>query len=328
MDEIFEKILFNGYGLKLYSAKRIRTCLICSTDKGITALKKRPADSLMVSFEGACREKLIENGFDKISSFIKTVDDEYCFTYLDQIYTLEPYRELITPDTDNEKVILSAVKTLAQMHNAAYGLDFEGGRSTLGRLEELFNKRTAYLRHIRKDIIRRGDYDIMDMIIKNNYDYFISRSVAAVEKLKSSGYEKLVAESAEKKTFCHNSYKSGNYMLDRNNSIVVESMPKAAYEIPCWDIAFFLRRMMKKADFDCEYMKRIFFTYAGNTVFTKQEEDVVKAIITFPWKFMNLCNEYYNKKRNYCLNPAVERFQRCIEASVNEEKILMSEEEG
>lgn len=325
MDEIFEKILFNGYGLKLYSAKRTRTCLVCNTDKGVIALKKRPADHLMVSFEGACREKITQNGFDKINCFIKTVEDEYCFTYLDQTYTAEPYCELSMPDTDDKKVVFSAVETLANMHNAAYGLEFEGGRSTMGRLEELFNKRTAYLRHIRKDIVRRGDYDIMDMIIKNNYDYFINRSVEAIEKLKNSGYEKIVSDSAEKKTFCHNSYKSGNYMVDKNNNIFIESMPKAAYEIPCWDIAFFLRRMMKKPCFDGEYTKKILFIYSNNTAFTKQEEDVVMAVITFPWKFMNLCNEYYNKKRNYCLTPAVERFQRCIEASVNEEKILLGE---
>ena len=111
-------------------------------------------------------------------------------------------------------------------------------------------------------------------------------------------------------------------MLTRSGGVFIESMPKIAYDIPVWDIAFFLRRMMKRPDFDAEYTVRILDTYAKYSDFSRNDESVVEAILLFPWKFMSLCNEYYNKKRNYCLIPAAERFQRCVEASLNEENIL------
>lgn len=322
MDEIYEKILLNGYGLKLYSAQRIRTCLICSTSGGVMALKKQPSDALMVSFEAEGRNKLLENGFESINSFIKSVEGDFCYTYSEQNYTLEPYAELLNPDMENTKTVLDAVKTLSLMHNAAYGLDFDGGRSALGRLPEMFKKRAGELKHIRKDIMRRGDYDIMDIIIKTHYNYFLRRAEEAVSRLEDSGYDRIVGEAREKRTFCHNSFKSGNFMLTRSGGVFIESMPKIAYDIPVWDIAFFLRRMMKRPDFDAEYTVRILDTYAKYSDFSRNDESVVEAILLFPWKFMSLCNEYYNKKRNYCLIPAAERFQRCVEASLNEENIL------
>jgi len=174
MEEIFEKIVFDGYGIKLYSARRIRTCLVCNTNKGLMALKKQPSDSVMVSFEGMAREKLNENGFENINGFTKTVDGNFLYTYIDDNYTLEPYVEFLSPEMEDENTVINAVKTLAKMHNAAYGLNFEGGRNALGRLPELFEKRMTELKHIKKDIKRRANYDVMDMIVKTHYNYFTS----------------------------------------------------------------------------------------------------------------------------------------------------------
>ena len=75
-------------------------------------------------------------------------------------------------------------------------------------------------------------------------------------------------------------------------------------------------------DFGVEQTARVLNEYGKYTDFDKNDASVVKAVILFPWKFMSLCNEYYNKKRNYCLIPAADRFNRCVEASLNEEKIL------
>ncbi len=322
MDEIFEKILLNGYGLKLYSARRTRTCLICHTDMGIMALKKQPSDGLMISFEAEGRKQLLINGFEGINKFILSTEDLPYYTYSEQNYTLEPYKELITPDMDCEETLLKSVKTLSLMHNAAHGLEFEGGKSALGRLPEMFEKRSGELKHIRKDIARRGQYDVMDMIIKTHYSYFLNRAGEALNSLKQSGYDDIVRRSEEKKTFCHNSYKSGGFMQTPEGDIFIENMPKIAYDIPCWDLAFFLRRMMKLPDFGVKQTAMVLNEYGKYTDFDKNDISVVKAVILFPWKFMSLCNEYYNKKRNYCLIPAADRFSRCIEASVNEESIL------
>jgi len=321
MDEIFVKILSDGYGLRPYSMKRTRTCLVCYTNGGIIALKKQNADSLMIDFEAEGRNKLIENGFYKIDKFLKTTEDKNYYENMGDLYTAEKYRDMAECDMDNINTVLNITRTLANFHNAAYGLDFEGGRSALGKLTAVFNKRIAELKHIRKDILKRADYDMLDMIIKNNYSYFLNRAQCALDMLKESGYEKIVEKAAERKTFCHNGFKNGGFM-EHKGQIVIESLPKIAYEIPVWDLAFLLRNMMKRSDVTSSYTKRIIEEYSRHTYFDSKDEEVVKAVLLFPWKFMSLCNEYYNKKRNYCLIPASERFVRCIEASMNEERIL------
>ena len=104
--------------------------------------------------------------------------------------------------------------------------------------------------------------------------------------------------------------------------IFIDSMSKCAYDIHVWDLAYFIRRMMKNADFNEQYAIKIIYAYKNGASLGKDECGVLEAMLLFPWKFMSLCNEYYNKKRNYCLTPAADRFIRCVEASEREEKIL------
>ena len=60
MDEMYDIILNEGYGMKLKSAARTRTCLVCTTDKGIFDLKKNIYDENIVVFEVEIKSVLNE----------------------------------------------------------------------------------------------------------------------------------------------------------------------------------------------------------------------------------------------------------------------------
>jgi CotS family spore coat protein len=323
MDEIYERILFAGYGLKLNSCRRTRTSLLCSTENGPFTLKKSINDVQYVLFESAAREKLIENGFCDINKFIKTEDDKPYYECADTVYTLEPYLPLSNTESENMQQMTEAAKTLAMLHRASHSLVFENGRSGLFRLPTLYTKRVNELKKIRKGISRRKCYDLTDMIIKDNYNYFCQRAQTAADILSQSGYIRLCDEAKENGLFIHNSFKSGNFMKnDFNGRIFIDSFSKCAFDLPIRDLAYFMRRLMKNPVFDVVCCKRIIDNYCLIRPIDNDEKQVLYSMLVFPWKFMNLCNEYYNKRRTYCMQPAYERFKRCIDSSMNEEKII------
>ena len=53
MEEIYEKIMREGYGLQLRHGTRTRTGLVCRTDRGLCELKKPSgsSDSLRLAFD-------------------------------------------------------------------------------------------------------------------------------------------------------------------------------------------------------------------------------------------------------------------------------------
>jgi CotS family spore coat protein len=325
MDEIYERILFAGYGLKLNSCRRTRTSLLCSTEKGMFTLKKSMNDSQYVLFESAARQKLIENGFSNINKFIITSDDKPYFECMDDIYTLEPYTTLTNTENENMPQMIEAAKTLAMLHRASHGLIFENGRSGLFKLPTLYSKRMCELKKIRKGISKRKCYDLTDMVIKENYDYFFMRAKTASDILSQSGYLKLCEDADKDGLFIHSSFKSGNFMKNElSGNIFIDSFSKCAFDIPIKDLAYFMRRLMKNPEFDVVCCKRIIDNYCIIRPINDDEKQVLYSMLVFPWKFMNLCNEYYNKRRTYCMQPAYERFERCVESSINEETIIKS----
>ena len=62
MEEIYEKIMREGYGLQLRHGTRTRTGLVCRTDRGLRELKKPrgSTDSLRLAFD--VKKRLRENG--------------------------------------------------------------------------------------------------------------------------------------------------------------------------------------------------------------------------------------------------------------------------
>jgi len=70
MEEIYEKIMREGYGLQLRHGTRTRTGLVCRTDRGLCELKKPrgSTDSLRLAFD--VKKRLRENGFANMSRFI------------------------------------------------------------------------------------------------------------------------------------------------------------------------------------------------------------------------------------------------------------------
>ena len=76
MEDINEKILWEGYGLRFRGGTRTRTGLICRTDQGLRELKKPrgSVESLRLAFD--VKERLRENGFQNITRFYEAAEGE------------------------------------------------------------------------------------------------------------------------------------------------------------------------------------------------------------------------------------------------------------
>ena len=273
----------------------------------------------------AARKKLVENGFADINLFIDTLEEKPFYQCADAVYTLEKYTSLSNTESENIQQMTDAAQTLAMLHRAAHGLDPDFGISGLFKLPQLYQKRITEIKKIRKGISLRKSYDLTDMIIKENFDYFLLRAQNAIQLLSQSGYKCLCQNAQANGGFIHGAFKSGNFMKnDSTGHIFIDSFSKCAFDIPVKDLAYFIRRLMKNPAFDAFCCKRILDNYCLIRPMDESETQVLKSLLVFPWKFMNLCNEYYNKRRTYCMQPAYERFKRCADAAKNEENIINS----
>ncbi len=323
MDEMYDIILNEGYGMKLKSAARTRTCLVCTTDKGIFDLKKNIYDENIVVFEGEIKKCLKGNGFDGVIPFEETLDGNIFYEYNDCRYTLEAHKNFIPPADDGKWDYMKAARVLAHMHNASFMDSFVCERKNYGRLESIYEKRIIEFKRIRKRIKKDGVYDKADMLIKKYYDYYLNRAQTALEMLKKSNYSLLSKYAEEKRCFCHNGFKGENIKTEvSSGKIYVDNFGKASYDIYVSDLAYYIRRLIKREDTNAENIENAIKEYSSVRPVDGDERTTAFAMVVFPQKFMNLCNEYYNKRKVFTFDASVQRIERCTEAIKKEESII------
>ncbi|MCQ4725442.1 CotS family spore coat protein [Anaerotignum faecicola] len=322
MDDIYEKALYNGYGLRLYNASRTRRGLVCKTDKGYMSLRKVQNDGKTIIFENSIKKRLYDNGFTGTDLYYNSVDGKPYYVIGDNTFVLSDFVETSDIDEEDPDTIKKVSAAMAVMHKLSKGVEADGNVS-LGKLPKTWQKRKAELKRIKKRINSVSNYSPVDIIIIKNYEYFIERTERAQEFLNSTAYSLIAKEAAQARSVCHNNFKGDNVRFKAGGeSLYITGFEKSSYDCRAADIAAYIRRCMKSEKCSAETVESIITAYNGESTLSGDEIKVIGAMVLFPQKFYKICSESFNKRRVCESDAVVEKLSRCIALSEKEERIL------
>ena len=317
MEDINEKILWEGYGLRFRGGTRTRTGLICRTDQGLRELKKPrgSTESLRLAFD--VKEQLQKNGFRNISRFYQTLEGEPFYRYDGVLYTLEDVMPAEALPEEGTADFVRGAETLGRMHRAAHGLCSDAARWDRERLPGLYARRRGELAKMRRRNDRRGNYDAIDLLLIRHYDQFMGQVRRAEELLQEGGYGEALDRAAERGAFCHNAYKGEALRINEKGEIFVGSFDKCSSELPLADLASYLRRYFKKTEGSAAGVAAMLESYGKHMPLSADDLTILQGMLVYPEKFLRLVNEYYNRRRA-CVSPAMQ--ERLAAAAREEEK--------
>ena len=316
MEDINEKILWEGYGLRFRGGTRTRAGLICRTDQGLRELKKPrgSVESLRLAF--AVKEQFRKNGFHQTGCMYETLEGEPFCQYDGTLYILEePLPAEVLPE-DSTTVFVQGAELLGKMHAAAKGRQDEQEKWDRERLPRLYAKRRGEMAKIRHRNDKRRNYDAIDLLLIAHYESYMARSAEAEELLRKGGYEAAVGRAAEQGAFCHHAYKSEALRLNGEGKLFVGNFDKCGRELPLADLAFYLRRYFKKTAGNRDGVWKMLECYGRHCPLSNGDLLILQGMLLYPEKFLRLVNEYYNKRRA-CVSPAM---QERLAAAVREEE--------
>ena len=305
MEEIYEKILREGYGLRFYSGTRTRTGLVCKTDKGLRELKKARERLNSIRYAHDVKECLYGNGFTVISRFYNTMDGQPCFVKEGTVYVLEELLPTAALEEDGKEAFVRGAETLGKMHSCAKGLDSKFVQWDKERLPAQFAKRRAELAKIKRRIQKQGGYDAIDLLVLDNYDTYMEQTLQAEALLEQADYTALFEKAQKAGTFCHHSFKGENLRVAEGGRLYVGGFEGCSSDMPLLDLAAYLKRYMKKTDGDRDGVLEMLASYQKNNPLDEREVILLQALVIYPEKFLRLINEYYNKRRA-CVSPAMQ----------------------
>lgn len=316
MEDIHEKILWEGYGLRFYSGTRTRTGLVCKTDKGLRELKKARERMNSIRYAHDVKECLYHNGFTDISRFYNTMDGQPCFVKDGTIYVLEELLPATPLEEDGKEAFIKGAETLGRMHFCAKGLTSNFVQWDKKRLPIQISKRKVELAKIKRRIQRQGGYDAIDLLVLDNYHTYMEQTMQAEALLQQADYSALIEKAEKQGAFCHHSFKGENLRIGDGGKLYVSGFEGCSSDIALLDLAAYLKRYMKKTDGTKDGVIQMLEAYKKYNPLDKNEEVLLQALTIYPEKFMRLINEYYNKRR------------ACVSPAMQERLALAAEEEG
>lgn len=305
MEELYKKILWEGYGLQLRGTSRIRTGLICRTDKGLRELKKPRGhmENLYLAFD--VKEQLRKNGFTCIGRFYPTVEGVPFYQQDGVLYTLEDVMPAEPLAEDSVASFVQGAEALGRMHAAAKGLKSTYAQWDKEKLPKRYAKRRSGLAKIKKRSEKNGTYDTIDLLLLRYYGLYMEQTAEAEELLQRGGYAQAVERAEQMGAFCHAAYKSENLRVLQDGSLCIGGFDQCETELPLADLAAYLRRYMKKTDGQAEGVLAMLKAFEKHYPLSERDLLLLQGMLVYPEKFLRLINEYYNRRRA-CISPAME----------------------
>lgn len=302
-----------NYGLEVRNLVPYKDTFMIVTPQGRKVMRKVPFSPERLWFVHGAKEHLAGNGFTGVDRYLCTLAGEPSFNFDNSCYTLVDFIDGRESSFDNDNDVQRAAITLAELHRASRGYIAPEGckvQDDLGRLPGYFSKRLEDIKKMKKQA-KKGK-SRFDQLFLENVDYFCEIGESAAAELVISSYGKLVESTKEKGVFCHHDYTHHNIIMD-GERVVVINFDYCCFELKVYDIANFIRRKMRKCDWDISKTEMIIHSYNSIDTLSNEELAVMKIILQFPQKFWRVVNRYYNSRRSWSERSFVIRLQEVID---------------
>lgn len=315
MDDLNLQII-KGFGRKLKNYNKIKGMYLCNTDKGVKQVKKIEGTKDKILVEHTAKEILYNKGFKNIDRFCISNEGMPYYIFNNCIYTMCDYIDGV--ECDLNKNLKQSVEQLANMHKLAYGLNKCNAPLDL---IEFYNKRMVEIVRLKKRITNSSSFSKLDILILKNYDYYLNQCKKAIHILENSNYRQLLENTNSKGTFCHNNYREENIIININGTYTV-NFENCSCNIQMLDLAFIIRRYMKKEFCDEVEAYKILEMYNNIKPISNEEMKILLAMLVFPYKFSKICNKYFNRRRNWVQNSMLYSLETYLVNKQKNEKLL------
>ena len=290
-----------------------KDCYIVNTSKGKKILRKCKSSPGRILFVHGAKEHLYNNNFRNIDRFICTADGRPYIFIDENIYTMTDFIEGRECDFNNRDDIVKASRLLASLHRASRGYVPLRGcvhQDDLGKLPFYFEKRLGELRRLKKLADKRKSE--FDYLYINYVDYFIRTGEEVIKLLSKSHYNELVDKARREGVFCHHDFTYHNIICDENETFIT-NFNYCCFELKLYDIANFLKRKMRKCNWDLKEAGIIIDEYRSIEDINKDEFFILWIMLKFPQKFWRIANRYYNSRRSWAERIYTMKLQEVID---------------
>ncbi|MBK5240520.1 MAG: CotS family spore coat protein [Clostridium sp.] len=313
------------YNFQLISAEKVKNAYKIVTDKGDFCLKRNKHGRDKAKNGCVLTEELRLNNFFNTVKYFRTKDGAFYVSYKKNIFYLTQWLGGAECDLGNIDEVINCTKTLAKFHKASTEIDHDEVhiRNNAMNLPRTFTRDINDIEKFKRIIVGKRVKNEFDILFLENTENFYDRGMCALNMLMKSEYYKVAKAAKDKQIICYNNiyYKNiikvdGEYFITDMDSIIID--------LEISDLGKLIRKLMfKKAyGWDFNVAKVLIEAYNSINRISKEDLEIMLALIIFPQKFLELGEKRFTKRKKWSETKYLHKLNKIIRFAETEDLFL------
>lgn len=317
--------VINKYNLQIVSAEKFRSAYKIITNNGEFYLKRMRHGHNKVKNGCILTEELQMNKFSNTAKYLRTNEGAYSVRYKKTTYCLTEWIEGCECDLTNIDEAVNCTILLARFHNMSNKIDHSKihiGKN-LKNWPKILANNLNNLEKFKRIINSKRMKNDFDVLFLENIDSFYNRGLSAINMLNASQYYKLSKIANEEKTICHNSFYYQNIIKKYEEYFIID-FDSIIIDLQISDLGKLIRRLMfKKAyGWNFYFAKTLIEAYNSICRLSKEELEIMVALIIFPQKFWKLGQRRFIKQKKWSESKYLHKLNKIISYNEMQEKFF------
>jgi CotS family spore coat protein len=319
--------ILKEYSLQPLKIEKVRSVYKVVTDSRIYCLKKIKLNSYKKSEKGALLSKyLISKGFYNVVRYVKTKDDNYFVKKNHSAYYLTDWIKGREVKADDFEELKKCASLLADFHNASAGFTIENSKIDNNYLKwpSILKTKKEELIEIKAIIDTKKIKSAFDSKYSSLIDEFTNNIDVSLDLLEKSMYREVAMQANIANSVCHDSFYYQNILLKNNNKMYLIDLDSCIYDISINDLAKFIRRILFKRSYAWEFniAEELIKEYTNKKPLSKEDYEILLALIIFPHKFWKLGAKRYKGKTKWPESKYLRKLKRIVRMNEKQNEFI------
>ncbi len=299
--------------IKFKDTDKHRVVFKVTSDNNTYCLKKVYYDEENLLFVYSAMEWLYRHNV-KVPKLLPSNNNSRFIVYDNMLFILTPWVNGVKCDFDNEYHRKLSAETLAKLHKTTYNfVPIEGSLKRAG-LDDYHNTVSKHFNEILNSAnLAAYHKDKFSKIFLDNLDYNLELAKHSLELSSSINISDLST------SLCHGDYVNKNILID-NSTVWVIDFDKCKVDYCAHDIAYFLRRLLKRPDTNWDINLTLDFlnNYMHLKPLNSSDLKYILAYLAFPQKYWKVSRDYYKNIKKCNKNSFISLFTKGLDRSYNQ----------
>jgi len=298
-----EQLLSEEWGLSVKRLTAVRSAWKVEAEEGVFACKFSRSQPERLALLPEAQQFLLDHGFQRFAQLVPTRKGQWLVEVEGKACLLTTWVYGEEPNYYRQRDLLAVSRALGQFHHSSCSFPARRvgqGKDKLGKWPRKLKKKAEELNELLERARQEGTRDLFSIILLTRQNWLMTMAREAVAALESSAYRQLVAACQEQglAPLCHGDTAMRNFLLRMNGGqteVWMIDFDSLAVDLPVADLWRLFRRSLRRNYWSAPLAFAMLRNYHRERRLSREEIEVLTALLTFPEKEWRLARAYYRE---------------------------------